>query len=171
MIPMLIGISLISFAIIRLAPGDPERLLIDPQYVTFEQLASVRQQLGLDEPLPIQYVKTMKSLLAGDLRSYKTRQTVQELVLERLPATLALGSLAMVLGLTVGVVVGVLQALRPYSRLDDFGTLISLLGFSTPSFWLALMLILVFSVGLHWLPVSGVRPVDATGWNPLEMAR
>jgi peptide/nickel transport system permease protein len=171
MIPMLIGISLISFAIIRLAPGDPERLLIDPQYVTFEQLASVRQQLGLDDPLPVQYLKTMKSLLAGDLRSYKTRQTVQELVVERLPATVALGSLALAFGVTLGVAVGVLQSLRPYSRWDDVGTLISLLGFSTPNFWLALMLILVFSVGLHWLPVSGIRPVDATGWNPLEMAR
>jgi peptide/nickel transport system permease protein len=170
MIPMLIGISLISFAIIRLAPGDPERLLIDPQYVTFEQLAAVRQQLGLDDPLPIQYAKTMKSLLTGDLRSYKTQQTVQQLVVERLPATLALGGLALVFGVGAGVALGVAQSLHPYSKVDDVGTFISLLGFSTPNFWMALMLILVFSVTLRWLPVSGIRPVDATGWNPLQMA-
>jgi peptide/nickel transport system permease protein len=170
LVPMLIGISLISYAVIRMAPGDPERLLIDPSQVTFEQLASVRQELGLDDPLPVQYVKTMKSLLVGDLRSYKSRQTVQEMVAERLPTTLALGTLGLVVGITLGVGLGVLQSLRPYGRLDDLGTLVSLLGFSTPNFWLALMLILLFAVQLHWLPVSGIRPVNSSTWNPLEMA-
>jgi len=169
LIPMLVGISLISYAIIRLAPGDPERLLIDPSQVTFEQLASVRQELGLDDPLPVQYVKTMKSLLLGDLRSYKTRQTVQELVGERLPTTLALGGLGLLFGITLGVGLGVMQSIRPYGGLDDLGTLVSLLGFSIPNFWLALMLILLFAVQLHWLPASGIRPVNATAWNPIEM--
>lgn len=167
---MLIGVSLISFAIIRLAPGDPERLLIDPQFVTRDQLATARQQLGLDDPLPVQYVKTMKSLLAGDMRSYRTQQTVQQLVADRLPATLTLGGLALLFGAALGIALGVAQALHPYSRLDDLGTLVAVLGFSTPNFWLALVLILVFGVLLRWLPVSGIRPVDATGWNPLQMA-
>jgi peptide/nickel transport system permease protein len=170
MVPLLIGISLISYAVIRLAPGDPERLLADPERITAEQLIAVRAELGLDDPIPVQYVKTMKSLLLGDLRSFRTRQTVQEMIAERLPTTLLLAGLAITFGMTVGLTLGVVQALRPYSRRDDAGTFVSLLGFSAPSFWLAQMLILLFAVQLHWLPASGARPVDASGWNPLEMA-
>jgi peptide/nickel transport system permease protein len=170
MIPLLLGVSLISFAIIRLAPGDPARLLIAPEDTTAAQVAAVHQELGLDDPLPVQYVKTMKALVTGELRSFKTRQRILELIGQRLPTTLLLGGLAIVYGVVVGCTIGILQALRPNSKLDDAGTVISLFGFSMPGFWLASMLILLFSVRLHWFPVSGIRPVGSTRWSPIEMA-
>lgn len=170
MIPLLFGISIISYAIIRLAPGDPARLLADPEQVTEEQLAAAREDLGLNDPLPIQYAKTMRSLLTGDLRSFRTHQPVLEMVVERMPTTLTLSLLSLIFGVTTGVVIGIVQALKPYSKIDDAGTLFSLFGFAVPDFWLALMLILVFSVRLDLFPVSGIRPVGSSGWNPIEMA-
>ena len=170
MVPLLVGISLISYAIIRFAPGDPTRLLVDPEHATAEQFASLRQELGLDDPLPLQYVKTMKALLTGELRSFKTRQRVIEIVWERLPVTVLLGGLALLLATLAGMTIGAVQALRPSSTLDEAGTVVSLVGFSVPSFWLALMFIMLFAVRLHWLPASGIRPVGAAGWNVLEMS-
>lgn len=170
LVPMLIGISILSYAIIRLAPGDPTRLLADPELLTTEQMATTREQLGLDEPLPVQYLRTMASLFTGDLRSFKTREPVIEMIAERLPATLVLSALSLAFGFGLGIVLGVVQALRPGTRLDSVATALSLLGFAVPTFWLASMLILVFSVRLDWLPVSGIRPAGATGWDPREVA-
>jgi peptide/nickel transport system permease protein len=169
MIPLLFGISLLSFAIIRLAPGDPARLLADPSMVTADQLEAARQELGLNDPPPVQYAKTMKALVTGELRSFKTRQRVIDMVSERLPTTLTIGGLAILIAIPLGIIVGVLQSLRPYSKLDDLGTLVSLFGFSVPTFWLALMLIMVFSVGLRWLPATGIRPPGSDRWDPREM--
>ena len=170
MIPLLIGISVISYAIIVLAPGDPAKLLADPEKMTAESYAAARAELGLDDPGPVRYGKTMLSLFTGELRSFKTQQRVVDMVGERLPTSLALGLLAIVFGLVFGTLIGAMQAIKPYSRLDDLGTLLSLTGFSLPHFWFALMLVMLFGVRLHWLPSSGIRPVTATGWNPLEMA-
>ena len=170
LVPMLIGISIISYGIIRLAPGDPTRMLADPELLTAEQMEALRTQLGLDRPLAVQYAKTMQALFTGELRSFKTREPVLAMIGDRLPATATLTVLVLVFGFGFGIVLGVLQALRPYSRLDDLVTFLSLFGFAVPVFWLALMLILLFSVRLDWLPASGIRPVNATGWNLLEMA-
>ena len=170
MVPLLFGISVVSYGIITFAPGDPALLLADPEQITAEQLAAARESLGLDDPLPVRYVKTMKSLFLGDLRSFRTRQPVLEMIVDRMPTTLTLGMLAILFGFTFGITIGVLQALKPYSKLDDLGTFLSLVGFAVPNFWLALMLILLFAVRLGWLPVSGIRPVGSTSWNPIEMA-
>jgi len=170
MVPLLFGISLISYAIVRFAPGDPTRLLVDPEHATTEQFASLRQELGLDDPLPVQYLKTMKALLTGELRSFKTRQRVIEIVWERLPVTILLGGLSLALATLAGITIGAVQALRASSVLDEAGTIVSLFGFSVPSFWLALMFIMLFAVRLHRLPASGIRPVGAAGWNMIEMA-
>jgi peptide/nickel transport system permease protein len=170
MIPLVIGISVLSYAIIVLAPGDPAKLLADPEKMTAESYLAMRAELGLDDPGPVRYAKTMASLFTGDLRSFRTQQRVVEAIGERLPTSLALGTLAIVFGLVFGTLIGAMQAVKPYSRLDDLGTLLSLTGFSLPHFWFALMLVLLFGVRLHWLPTSGIRPVTATGYNPLEMA-
>lgn len=169
-VPLLFGISLISYAIIRFAPGDPTRLLVDPERATAEQYAALRHELGLDDPLPLQYIKTMKALLTGGLRSFRTRQRVIEIIWERLPMTILLGGLSMLFAALVGITIGAFQALHTPSTLDDAGTVLALVGFSIPSFWLALMLIMLFAVRLHWLPVSGIRPVGSSGWNIVDLA-
>ncbi|MBV8719840.1 MAG: ABC transporter permease [Chloroflexi bacterium] len=170
MIPLIIGVSVLSYAIIILAPGDPAKLLADPEKMTAESYVAMRAELGLDDPGPVRYVKTMSSLFTGELRSFRTQQRVVDAIGERLPTSLSLGGLAILFGLVFGTLIGALQAIKPYSRLDDLGTLLSLTGFSLPQFWFGLMLVMLFGVRLHWLPSSGIRPVSATGWNPLEMA-
>jgi peptide/nickel transport system permease protein len=169
LIPMLIGISIISYGIIRLAPGDPARMLADPEMLTTEQMEALRVQLGLDQPLHVQYLRTMQSLLTGDLLSFKTRQPVMEMIAERLPATAGLAAGVLIVGFSLGMVVGVLQALRPSTKLDEVLTFFSLFGFAVPTFWLALMLILIFSVRLGWLPTSGIRPANTSGWDPVAV--
>jgi len=170
LIPMLIGISIISYGIIRLAPGDPTRMLADPEMLTTEQMEALHVQLGLDQPIQVQYLRTMQALLTGELLSFKTRQPVMEMIGERLPTTIGLATCVLVVGFSLGMVVGVLQALRPNSRLDDVLTFLSLFGFAVPTFWLALMMILIFSVRLDWLPTSGIRPTNTSGWDPVAVA-
>lgn len=170
LLPMLIGISIISYGIIRLAPGDPTRMLADPEMLTTEQIEALRVQLGLDQPLQVQYLRTMQSLVTGDLLSFKTRQPVMEMIVERLPTTVGLAACVLIVGFSLGMVVGILQALRPNTRLDEALTFFSLFGFAVPTFWLALMLILIFSVRLGWLPTSGIRPTNTSGWDPVAVA-
>lgn len=170
MFPMLLGISIISYLIIRLAPGDPTRILADPEMLTVEQMETLRRQLGLHQPVYVQYIKTMQALLTGDLLSYKTRQPVIEMIGERLPTTLLLATLVIITGFSIGIAVGVLQALKRNSFVDDILSFLSLFGFAVPTFWLALMLMLIFAVKLDWLPASGIRPSNASGWNPLVVA-
>jgi ABC-type dipeptide/oligopeptide/nickel transport system permease component len=166
MFPMLLGISIISYLIIRLAPGDPTRILADPEMLTIEQMEGLRRQLGLDQPIHVQYFKTMQALLSGDLLSYKTRQPVVEMIVERLPTTLTLATLVIITGFTFGIVIGVIQALKRNTFIDDVLTFLSLFGFAVPAFWLALMLMLIFAVRLDWLPASGIRPSNASGGIP-----
>ncbi len=170
MFPMLLGISIISYLIIRLAPGDPTRILADPEMLTVEQMEGLRRQLGLDQPIYVQYLKTMQALFTGDLLSYKTRQPVIEMIGERLPTTLLLASLVIITGFSIGIAIGVLQALKRNTIIDDILSVISLFGFAVPAFWLALMLMLIFAVKLDWLPASGIRPSNSSSWNPLVIA-
>jgi len=160
---------LISFAIIYFAPGDPARLLIDPEIGSAEQYAALRDRLGLDEPMPIQYFRIMSSLFRGKLRSFRYHQPVIELILARLPTTLSLGSLALGVGFLIGARIGIAQAISPYSSWDTIGTFISLIGFSMPQFWLGILFVQVFAVRLHWLPASGIRPAGSSSWNIVRM--
>lgn len=170
MIPLLLGISIISYAIVRAAPGDPARMLTDPELLNDEQIAEARKQLGLDQSLPVQYARMMTSLATGDLRSFKTRQPVVSMIRDRLPTTLALTGTTILFGLITGILLGMLQAVKSHSWLDRIATFFGMVGFAVPNFWLALMLILVFSSRLKWLPASGIRPTNAAGWNVIEMA-
>ena len=170
LVPVAIGITVISFGIILLAPGDPVALLVDIERTTPEQQAQVRRDLGLDQPFHVQYLNMARALVTGELRSFRTRQRTAELVAERLPTTLTLTALALSLSLTVGIVLAILSATRPYSGLDDLLTVASLAGVSLPNFWFALILIFIFGETLRVLPAGGIRPATATEYNPLEMA-
>jgi peptide/nickel transport system permease protein len=148
-------ITLATFAIINLAPGGLS-ILMNPN-LTAEDLARFRQNLGLDDPLPIRYVRWVLALLRADFgTSFTDGQPVMHLIGERLPNTLLLAAVSLVAAVVIGVPVGILSATRPYSPLDVFATVVSFIGVSIPIFWLGLMFIVLFSVQLGWLPSAGL---------------
>ena len=156
-LPVLFGITLISFTIIHLAPGDPAALLIDPA-ASAEDVLRIRAALGLDQPIYVQYVKWLGHVLRGDLgRSFLDGQPVLQKIMEVIPNTLQLTFIAFLLSLTVGIVVGVISATRRYSLIDHLSTVFAFIGISLPNFWFGLMLMLLFSVTLRWLPSHGMH--------------
>jgi peptide/nickel transport system permease protein len=167
-VPVLIGISLIAFTLIQLAPNDATALLIDLNSATPQEVRQVRGQYGLDQPIPVQYARMMTSLVTGDLRSIRTKERTIAMVASALPTTLVLMTWSLLLGLIVGLILGSISALRPYTRLDDAVSVLALTGISIPNFWLGLSLIVILSENLGVLPSSGIRPLGSTGANPLE---
>jgi len=163
LLPVLFLVLVIIFALSRAIPGDPATTLLGPG-ATAEQIAALRAQLRLDEPLPAQFLGYLGGLLRGDFgTSLKTGSPVLGEILRRLPATLELAAMATLVALLVGIPVGVLSAVRPNSMFDHATRLVSLLGVSMPAFLLALVLQLVFGIWLGWLPVSGrVSPYNFT---------
>jgi peptide/nickel transport system permease protein len=163
-------LSLTIFTIIRLT-GDPALLMAEPG-ARPEDLARVRQQWGLDRPWPVQYMSFMQNVVTGELgKSFNYRLPVSELYFQRLPNSLQLALVATVISLLVGIPAGIISAVRVNSLWDNLGKIIALLGLSIPGFWLGLVLILVFSVWLRWLPTSGtgdwrhlIMPAVALGW-------
>lgn len=173
---VLLGVSLVVFLLLRLAPGDPARALL-PEGASAEDLAAVRAQLGLDQPLPVQYARFLGGALRGDLgSSIMQDRPALELVLARLPATLQLTAAAFAVALAVAVPVGILAAVRRDSWLDYVSSGLALIGQSMPVYWLGLLLILVFAVRLRWLPTSGyglrqiVLPAIALGAGLMALA-
>src|SRR6202050_723850 len=159
LIPILVGLSLIVFLIMALIPGDPA-LAILGSYATPESLASLRAQMGLDHTLPMQYLIWLDNILHGDFgRSYSLNRPVLDEVVERFRATLILSTFAFVLCSIWGVLAGVVCAVRQNGCVDRLVTLCVLIGISIPSFWLGLLLILLFAVRLQWLPASGMVAV------------
>ncbi len=153
---MLFGVSLILFAIMRLAPGGPEAVLVGGE-LSPEIAAQVRARLGLDRPLPVQYSSWVLAAARGDFgRSFKTGDPVATLVVDRLGPTLTLTGGALLLALLVAVPLGVLAAIRRNTIWDALASSVSLFGISFPSFWLGIMLILLFSEVLGLLPPSGL---------------
>ncbi|MBK8033508.1 MAG: ABC transporter permease [Anaerolineae bacterium] len=169
MIPVFIGITFISFAIVRLSPGDPVATLFPPEVLGRIDQELLREQLGLNDPLPVQYVKMMVSFFNGSLNSFQERRPTSDILFERLPITLLFATTAVLLALLIGLPVAVISALRPNSWLDNVFTTAALAGISIPSFWIALVFILIFTEQLRWLPASGIRPITATGYNLVEM--
>ncbi len=156
LVPVLVGCSLLVFIALQLLPGDAAQLFLGERDFTQEDYQAMREYLGLDEPLYVQYAKYAKNVLRGDFgRSVRTHELVLPAILERLPASLTLAAASLCVALVIGIPVGILSAAKPYSRLDQGSMIGALLGVSIPNFWLALMLILVFSLYLDWLPASG----------------
>lgn len=160
MIPILFGVSLVTFLIVRSIPGDPVRVLLGADArSTPEQIENIRRAYGLDQSLPVQYLKWLGHVLTGDLgKSLRTgRPLTQELGM-RLPVTAQLTAFAAILGSIPAVVFGVLAAVRRNSRLDWMTTVTALVGISVPNFFLATLLVLLFSFKLRWLPNVGYKP-------------
>lgn len=154
-IPVLFGISLLLFFMLRALPGDPAQVLAG-QMATPEDIELIRQQLGLNRPVHVQYALFLGRLIRLDLgRSARTQNPVIEEVWARLPNTVLLSVVAITLACLFGIPAGIISAVRPYSWLDYLVTSMALFGISMPVFWLGLMLVVVFSVILHWLPAGG----------------
>jgi len=167
LIPLLFGITAITFALLVLAPGDPVDFLVSPEQRGFTDVAQLRHQLGLDRPLPVQYVSMMADLMTGKLRSFSDRRPTTQRVIDALPTTLILTATSLALTIALASPIAVVSALRPYSSVDHVATLFSLLGISLPTFWFALVLIFVLTGKLGALPASGLRPVGVAGYNPV----
>jgi peptide/nickel transport system permease protein len=154
-IPVLLGVSIVVFFMVRAIPGDPAQLLLGQQ-ATQEQVQQVRQNMGLDKPVIVQYGIFLADALRGDLgNSIVTGRPVTTELLARFPATLELTAFAMFVAILVGVPVGVISAVKQYSLLDKFTSVLALTGISMPIFWLAMILIVIFFVNLGWLPFPG----------------
>ncbi len=161
MVPILLGISVISFAIMYVAPGQPAVMNLDPT-ISVEARARQIEALGLNEPPHVQYVKWLGNVLSGNLgTSFTRRVAVADMILERLPNTLLLMVASALLAIAIAIPIGVLSARKPYTPLDYSVTFGAFLGLATPNFWLGLMLIMVFSVQLGLTPVGGVATIGA----------
>lgn len=163
-IPLLLGIATITFTMVHLAPGDPMDMYMEQRFqrdVDPQVIELLRKKYGLDQPLPVQYVKWIGNIARGDFgESFRYRRPVASLIAERVPYTLQLAVLALFFDALIGIALGIISAVRQYSRTDRTITVGSLVMYSIPGFWLALMLVLVFSVNLRWFPTSQTRSLD-----------
>ncbi|HEV8308449.1 MAG TPA: ABC transporter permease [Methylomirabilota bacterium] len=156
LVPVLAGVSVVVFLVLHLSPGDPAEIMLGSQ-ATQEDLARLRAELGLTEPFPIQYLRWLGHVLQGDLgRSIWTRRPVLREVLDRFRATLVLTGSALLLSTVGGIALGIASATRRNSFLDRVSAVVSLFGASMPVFWLGIVLMVLFSLWLGWLPASGM---------------
>lgn len=164
MIPVIIGVTIIIFLIMALSPGDPARLVLG-EMASEESVANWREAHGLNDPLPIRYVNYMKNMLKGDLgTSYANGRSVATEISSRFPITLRLAIVGMIVALVIAIPLGIVSAVKQYSLIDGFATIFGMLGIALPSFWVALMMILLFSLKLNWLPSGGIE-----GWQSMVM--
>ena len=161
LIPVLLGVSLIVFLMMALTPGDPVEVMLGDQLATPEQKESLRRDMGLDLPAHERFLHFVGNALKGDFgRSFFHRRPVADVIAERLPATLELTIVAMLIALGMAIPLGVLAAVHRGSLIDKTATVVSLIGTSMPGFWFGIMLILFFAVHLGWMPVSGRIDLD-----------
>ena len=172
MVPLLLGITIISFTVIHLAPGAPTGLQTDMNpKVTAEARARLEAIYGLDKPLHVQYLLWLKRLVVLDLgNSFSTDgRPVFDKIIERIPITILINALSMVLIILTAIPIGVISASYQNSFFDKFTTVFVFVGFAVPTFWLALLLMILFGVNLGWLPVSGIKSLNYEYLTPLGM--
>jgi peptide/nickel transport system permease protein len=164
-IPSLLGISIVLFTILALAPGDPFEELATNPAIPPEVRAALRAKFGLDDPVWTRYLHWLLAMLRGDWGfSFTSRIDVDTLILQRLPVTLIVIGSSQVIAILVALPVGVLAATRPYSLFDQIANTLAFAGFSLPTFLTGLLFILLFSIQLDWLPFVYRSNIDATGW-------
>ena len=162
LIPLVIGVSVLVFLMLQLVPGDPVMMMLGEfSMATAKDVEALRQQLGFNDPLYIQYWNYFKSLITGDLgTSMRTKKPVIDLILARLPSTFELTFYGLIFALIFGTLLGIIAALKHNTFIDYFTVVIALLGVSIPGFWLALLFIFLFSIRLEWLPITGSSPLS-----------
>lgn len=164
-LPSLLGISLVLFTVLALAPGDPFGELVTNPNVPAEVRLALRAKFGLDDPIWIRYIRWLGAMIQGDWGfSFTSRMDVDTLILQRLPTTIAVIGAAQILAIIVAIPVGVLAATRPYSMFDRIANTLAFVGFSLPTFFTGLLLILLFSIKLDWLPFVFRADLPSTGW-------
>lgn len=152
---VLVGVITVTFSLMYVIPGDPARLMLG-QRADIASIDAVRKQLGLDDPLYVQYGRFMVKAVQGDLgRSYSSNRDVLTTILETFPATAVLAVSALILSSIIGILIGVISSVRPYTFADNFSMLVALFGISFPPFALGLIMALVFGAWLKWFPISG----------------
>src|SRR5262249_7595740 len=165
-IPTFLGITIIAYAIIRLAPGDPLAVFEDARGTTAEQMAELRKAYGFDRPLPIQYVDWLGKAVRLDFgRSFQTHLPARDVILERMPATLQLTLCALLIGVVIGIPAGMWAAVRRGGWPDQIVRVFSVMGDAVPHFWLGLLAIDLFAVQLHWSPAGGITTLGAEPWD------
>jgi peptide/nickel transport system permease protein len=174
-VPSLLGISLVLFAVLALAPGDPFGEMASNPAIPPSVQAALRAKFGLDDPIPIRYMHWLTAMLHGDWGfSFASRINVDTLILQRLPVTLAVIGASQVLALLIALPVGIYAATRPYSIFDQIASTLALMGFSLPVFFTGIVFILVFSIRLNWLPFVFRSDLAATGfvwwWEELKQS-
>jgi peptide/nickel transport system permease protein len=172
-IPSLLGISLVLFVVLALAPGDPFSELATNPNVPPEVALALRAKFGLDDPIYLRYLHWLNAMLHGDWGfSFVSRMDVDTLILQRLPATLYVIGSAQILALLIAIPVGVYAATKPYSLFDQIANTLAFVGFSLPTFFTGILFILIFSVTLDWLPFVYTTDIKGTGIHwVLEMIR
>ena len=161
-LPLILVIIAINFTLIHAAPGDPVDILLGQGEADPQVVAQLREEFGLDQPLPVQMARYYAKVLSLDLgQSFRYREPVFDLIAGRLPATFLLMGTALVLSTVLAVALGVIAARRPYSALDNGVTLFALAGYSMPVFWLGQLLLIVFALKLDWFPAQGMQSIRA----------
>jgi peptide/nickel transport system permease protein len=165
-IPSLLGISVVLFTVLALAPGDPFGELVSNPNIPAEVAANLRKSFGMDDPVMIRYFRWLAAMMQGDWGfSFASRINVSDLILQRLPVTILIIGSSQVLALLIAMPVGVYAATKPYSLFDQIANTLTFIGFSLPTFFTGLLLILVFSIQLDWLPFVYRADIQASGWR------